>query len=214
MKTHSLSLRSLLANVVFISTTLITSTLFSQPSQAQSITFYCGTSNGKPTTMASTPRGNIPVVHWVSPHFTGAGYNPQTRCEEVSSRFQTYYNNGTLSYLTTGIMNGQPVVCVTSTNGGGCSGLLFTLKRGQNASRTLQQLFEVRTGAGGPLYESTTGGSGHISNQNGQVFVDVNQYLNSATAEAGNTPTQPTLTPTPNNNPSTPQPTQPGGAIW
>jgi hypothetical protein len=49
-------------------------------------------------------------------------------------------------------MNRMPVVCVSSTNGGECTGLLFTLKPGQNASRTLQQLFDIRQGAAGPLY--------------------------------------------------------------
>jgi len=46
------------------------------------------------------------------------------------------------------------VVCVASEMGGPCQGVLFTLKPGQNAPRTIQQLFDVRVGASGPLFES------------------------------------------------------------
>lgn len=109
-------------------------TINTQPSHAQSTTFFCGMSNGVPATIAQTPRGNVSVIRWVSSYFSGAGYNPQTRCQEVSGRFEAYKNNGTLNYITTGIMNGQPVVCTRSTNGGGCNGLLFTLKQGENAT--------------------------------------------------------------------------------
>ncbi len=176
--------------------------LTSQPSQAQSARFYCGVSQGVPTTIATTPRGNVPVIRWVSSYFSGSGYDPQTRCQEVSGRFQTYYNNGTLSYITTGIMNGLPVVCVTGTNGGSCNGLLFTLKKGQNASKTVQQLFDVRSGASGPLYESSNGDSE-------QIYIDVNNYLNTSPVEEATEPNQ-----------ANPNPVQPetgnaeGGSIW
>ncbi|NEP53001.1 MAG: hypothetical protein F6K65_31060 [Moorea sp. SIO3C2] len=170
-------------------------------SQAQNTNFFCGMSQGIPTTIASTARGNVPIIRWVSGYFSRSGYTPQVRCQEVSSRFQSYYNQGILSYITTGIMNNQPVVCVTSSNGGPCAGLLFTLKRRQNASRTLQQLFDIRQGASGPLYEST-GGSRKFS-------IDVEKFLKTAPVEEG---TQPNHSPEPepnnNNNPA------PGGSVW
>ncbi|NEP57848.1 MAG: hypothetical protein F6K31_12625 [Symploca sp. SIO2G7] len=191
----------LLAKLFTAGTIAVTGvTVTSQPSQAQNTQFYCGVSTGVPTTIASTPRGNVPVIRWVSNYFSGSGYNPQSRCQEVSSRFQTYYNNGTLSYITTGIMNGLPVICVSSTNGGPCSGLLFTLKKGQNASRTLQQLFDVRTAAAGPLYESSTGGSN-------KIYIDVENYLNQAAVESNSTPTPEPTNSNPTNNNS-------GGTLW
>lgn len=74
---------------------------FNQPSHAQSTSFYCGTTSGNvPTTLARTPSGEREVIRWVSRYFSGSGYNPQTRCEEVSSRFQTNY---TLSVSATAI---------------------------------------------------------------------------------------------------------------
>jgi hypothetical protein len=128
--------------------------------------FFCDRSHGVPTTAVRTPGGVMPVIRWVSHFFLPSGYDPYARCQDVSARFQTYYNNGMLDYITTGIVNRQPVVCVTDTTGGPCQGILFTLKPGQNASRIIEQLFDIRAGASGPLYES-----------NSRVYLDMNKYL-------------------------------------
>lgn len=190
----------------------------SQPSQAQSTTFVCETTGGTPTTYAVTPRGYVPVIRWVSHHFSGSGYTPQQRCAEVTSRFQTYYNDGSLNFITTGIMNDQPVVCVTGTYGGSCTGLLFTLKQGENASRVIQQLFDVRVGASGPLYESTNGGA---SNSNSPIYIDMNEYLNNTAvdpAASGNTQSTPSNSPTTNptnsNSPTTSNSPQTPTSNW
>ncbi|MCU0517948.1 MAG: COP23 domain-containing protein [Oscillatoria sp. Prado101] len=132
-----------------------------RPSQAQNTTFQCGVwvngpNAGVPVTYARTPRGVVPIINWVSDHFTDSGYTPMRRCLEVTSRFQSAYNNGTLNYITTGVKNGQPVVCVTSASNGPCSSILFTLKPGTDASRTLQAIFDIQNmgAAAAPLYES------------------------------------------------------------
>ncbi|PZV17276.1 MAG: hypothetical protein DCF22_03685 [Leptolyngbya sp.] len=117
--------------------------------------FFCGqSSQGSPTTFVNTPTGNISLIRWVSHYFNHSGYNPTVRCQEVSQRFNRFYNQGILNFVTTGIVNNQPVVCVASEMGGPCQGVLFTLKSGQNVPRTIQQLFDVRVGASGPLFES------------------------------------------------------------
>jgi hypothetical protein len=108
-------------------------------SKAGSTTFSCQVVGGVPATVANTPAGQRTVIRWVSGYISGSGYTPMTRCRGVSERFQTYMNQGGLNYITTGYMNNLPVVCVTSSDGGGCQGLLFTLKSGENASRVLQQ---------------------------------------------------------------------------
>jgi Circadian oscillating protein COP23 len=117
--------------------------------------FSCGTSSyGVPTTFVSTPNENIPLIRWVSNYFSQAGYSPEARCQDVSRRFNQFYSQGLLNYVTTGYVNNMPVVCVASDIGGPCTEVLFTLKPGQNAARTIQQLFDVRAGDSGPLYES------------------------------------------------------------
>ncbi|MBE9118069.1 hypothetical protein IQ249_19415 [Lusitaniella coriacea LEGE 07157] len=128
--------------------------------------FSCESHGGMPTTLVQTPGGKFPIIHWVSDYFSGSGYNPYTRCREVTGRFQRYSDNGTLSYITTGIMNNQPVVCVSGYAGGPCQGLLFTLKRGQDASRVVQQLFDLPSRATGPLYESGS-----------RFYLNMDQYL-------------------------------------
>jgi hypothetical protein len=117
--------------------------------------FFCGqSSQGSPTTFVNTPTGNIPLIRWVSQYFNHSGYKPTVRCQEVSQRFNRFYNQGILNFVTTGVVNNQPVVCVASQMGGPCQGVLFTLKSGQNVPRTIQQLFDVRVGVSGPLFES------------------------------------------------------------
>lgn len=154
-----------------------------QPSHAQDTTFFCGqNTQGIPTTYARTKRGNVPVIRWVSSNFATSGYTPQQRCQEVTRRFQVYKNNGTLNYITTGIMNRQSVVCVSNIKGGGCEGLLFTLKPGANASRVLQQLFNIGDGtATSPLYESSRSSSNSQTETNS---IDVNQFLNNTPVES------------------------------
>jgi Circadian oscillating protein COP23 len=146
----------------------------SDPSQAQTTTFYCGTSqNGIPTTFARTPRGNVEVIRWTSNRFSRAGYTPQRRCEEVSKRFQIFHSRGMLSFISAGYVNGLPAICAGESNLP-CSSerLLFTLKRGQNAAREIEQLFNIRSGASGPLHEST--------NADSPTVVDMKQFLESA----------------------------------
>ena len=171
-----------------------------RPAQAQSVNFFCGSDGVTPVTYATTARGNVPIVRWQSQHFSSSGYTPEQRCAEVSGRFQTYYNNSTLNFITTGIMNSQPVVCVSSANGGGCDGLLFTLRPTDNASQVVQQLFDIRAGAAGPINQSAA-----------RPYVDVEQLLNERPVEPGTEAIAPTsdsssdatLSPTPEAEPST-----------
>lgn len=115
--------------------------------------FSCLSRNGTPATVALTKRGPVPVINWTSTLGDGV-YTPQVRCDIVSKKFQQFYEDGTLNFLTTGRKNGYPVVCVALYKGGACTNDLFTLKPGSNPGRTLRQLMAVRTGSTGPLNES------------------------------------------------------------
>ncbi|MBD2199162.1 MULTISPECIES: COP23 domain-containing protein [Calothrix] len=159
-----------------------------QPSLAQSTTFFCDrNSQGVLTTYAQTKSRNVPVIRWKSWDFAAAGYTPEQRCEEVSRRFQTYKNNGMLNYITTGIMNRQSVVCVSSAKGGGCQGLLFTLKPGANASRVLQQLFDISEGKSNTVVYESFGSSRNTPTDTN--YIDVNQLLNITPEESTSDPT-------------------------
>lgn len=137
------------------------------------VTYSCSPSiNGTPRTIAKTPRGKIAVIIWVSDYFKDSGFDPQTRCDLVSKNFQKYQDDSTLNYITTGIMNKQRVVCVSSKDGGGCTGQLFTLHPDDDASRVLQQLSDIGSKARtAPLYQSS--GSPRI-------YIDMKKFLSEA----------------------------------
>jgi len=192
-----------------------TVTAFNQPSYAQGTTFFCGvSSDGIPTTFASTRRGTVQVVKWNSEFFSDSGYTPERRCQEVSSRFQNHYNRGQLNFLTAGYLNGQPAICAGNSNPPCTSDkLLFTLKPGSDAAARIQQIFNISVGASNaPLLES--------ADSNSSATVDFNRFLEGASVvqPSGSAPnpapnTQPAVVPTrprPNVEPSNGG----GGGSW
>ena len=114
--------------------------------------------NGVPATVVKTKSGKqVPIIYWKSKTFSGSGWTPERRCREVSKRFQQFHSAEKLEFITTGRMNGLPVICVARSSGGACAGLLYTLKPGQNATATLKKLFDVqRKPDGSPLEETTS----------------------------------------------------------
>jgi Circadian oscillating protein COP23 len=111
--------------------------------------FICGTSNGKPATVARTKKGDVPIVVWSSEEFSSSGFNPQTRCQQVSARFQSLYRSGQLKYITAGTINKLPVVCATKQLKGACDrqNLLYTLKPNSDASLAIKKLTAIRNRA-------------------------------------------------------------------
>ncbi|MBW4633338.1 MAG: COP23 domain-containing protein [Iphinoe sp. HA4291-MV1] len=156
-------------------TTFATTTTLNQPSYAESTTFYCGKSNGVPTTIVRTQNGReLPVVRWVSNYFSDKGLTPQQRCLQVSRRFQRSYDHGTLKYIKTGIYNRQPVVCAVAEKNAACTDttLLFTLKPGSNPDATVRQLFDRRALAAGNVTNQSGGDA-----SNDPVNIDFEAYL-------------------------------------
>lgn len=132
---------------------------FNAPSYASgNIQFQCDTTGAIPATVARNKATGkkLTVIRWYSEYFAGSGYDSTTRCMEVSDRFHNSYRNGSLDYITAGIINGMPVICA-ATPGSSCNNknILFTLKKGTNAAVTLQRLFDVRDSAGPSLMEQS-----------------------------------------------------------
>jgi len=157
---------------------LCTMGVSSQPASAgtSARSFVCGSAAGTPATKVITADGRqVPVIRWTSSTFNEAGWNQQRRCQEVSARFDTFLKQGRLAFITTGRINGLPVICTTDSRGGGCDGLLYTLKPGQNATATLKNLLDIRVKARGPLNET-----------NDRLYVSLNELLSTAQANASN----------------------------
>jgi hypothetical protein len=157
------------------------------PSQAQT-RFECllpvtGPHVGVPTTYVKVgPDERKAVIRWVSRYSSGSGYTPQQRCLEVTRRFNTLDARPSgIDIITTGYLNGLPVI-YSPSNGrerANSDNVLFTLKRGDDGTRIIQQLFDLREGAGtDPLFES----SSDSASLNFGTFLDI------APVEIGVTP--------------------------
>jgi hypothetical protein len=199
MKPSSFAFVSTLSLSFFAGVTAL-SVLVAIPARADDVKFTCGVHQGVPATLAQTTRGNIPVIRWVSDAF-GGEYPPQYRCQVVSPKFQQYYKEGKLNYLTTGVANNQPIVCGTNEKGGPCTGVLFTLKHGSDPWLTLTRLMDVRAQAGPPLNESASSSS----TSNAEHYIDMNEYLNTASVtDSVAKPTMPEAFPPPSDAPGQP----------
>ena len=135
--------------------------VFGAPAQAEVSGYSCGSSNGVPSTMARTGKGNeVAVIQFKSQHFTDSGWTPERRCQEVSQRFNNLHQKGLLrqAFLTTGRKNGQNIICVASEQGAPCmsNGILFTLRPGKDSNETLRNLVNVARSQSGPLSETTS----------------------------------------------------------
>ncbi len=152
----------------------------SQPSYAQVQDFFCGMSNGKPATIFLTSRGNNPMILWIDTSLPSP-WTPHQRCQEISTRFQRFHDNGTLKYIKAGWFNGQPVLCVAGYKGGPClpNGLLVILKRGTDPHLTLQRLLDRRAlAAGYMVYESDDEIDEElISEVNGEVYFNIERSI-------------------------------------
>lgn len=159
-----------------------TTALFSQPSRAGNNSFFCGTLNRQPVTFARNSRGSVPLVRWTSNSYFPPPWTAQRRCQEVGRRFQRNYDNGTLKYINTGTLNGEPVVCAAVNKDDACTNrtLLFTLKRGSDADATLKRLMDRRGLA-----------SGYVLSETGPGSVDVERYLEDTPVEENVSPISP-----------------------
>lgn len=185
---------------------IATSGLFGalQPSLAQARQgFYCDVSTGRPATMYLSSEGQTERwITWDSNFFADAGWDPATRCREVSSRLETYRVARQLKYVTVGYMNGERVICTASEKNGRCDGLIYTLKPNQDAVATLYGFFGLREGLA----------SARSLSESGEMpYIDVRPRLGKDSNATSLTPTK--VQAAPRNTTSTPQinPTQPSG---
>ncbi len=130
------------------------------------------------STIARNPERKRPIINWKREDFSGNGFTPQKRCEEVSPRFQKAHDNGSLTYLTHGVMNQQPVICTATQVGGECNTLLITLKHEDNAERTLEQLSNIFLGYASAALEQSSGDINYSEDNRPYVEVNIEEFLN------------------------------------
>ncbi len=130
-------------------------------------TFFCGTSDGVPATLARTSEGIEPIILWNSPYLGESDSTPEELCEKVSQQFQTNDSNGQLNYITTGRRNRKTMACIADIEGGACREFLFTLRADLKPRTALQRLLEIRIESDGSTTETGT-----------PVYVSVERRLN------------------------------------
>jgi Circadian oscillating protein COP23 len=143
-----------------VTVTAISGSLLDVPSsQALTATtkFVCGSSNGKPATVARTRKGDVPIVIWSSEALSESGFTPQVRCQQVSARFQSLYRSGQLKYITAGTVNNLPVVCATKQVASTCNrqNLLYTLKPNTDPQQIIRRLQAIRNRASSRVIEES-----------------------------------------------------------
>ena len=163
-----------------------TATISTGPSDALAQRFFCGRDTNSrygevPASIARTARGDVPMIHWVSNWIKDPRWTPQARCEDVSRRFQRYYDNGMLKYMRTGEFKDYPVICVASRKGGSCreQDVLVTLERGSDAKDVLKQMMDLRIQIRGPLELSND----LLFYEDGEAYIDIDVFLNRATVQ-------------------------------
>ncbi|MCC3528709.1 MAG: COP23 domain-containing protein [Microcoleus sp. PH2017_22_RUC_O_B] len=114
--------------------------------------FFCDKDKtGIPTTFVETAKDRQPVIRWKSEIFKGSGYDPETRCEQVSPRFQQAEDNGGLRYLIPEKQNEQSVICISDKEDGACNLKLFDVTPPDTVESVLRKL---QANASKPLEQS------------------------------------------------------------
>ncbi|MEL6930890.1 MAG: COP23 domain-containing protein, partial [Cyanobacteria bacterium J06600_6] len=145
---------------------------------SQGSTFACDVASGVPATVVQSPKhGTVKIIEWRTTEF-GGEFDPQSRCQIVSEKFQKYAQAGTLKYFTTGSVDRTPVICAVASQNDPCNreSMLYTLKKGSDAGETLKQLLDVRSGASGTALNET----------NSRLYIDFDQIVE-AKAQEGQT---------------------------
>lgn len=111
---------------------------------AASDRYFCAQLDGVYHTFIHTSRGQSPLLNWVD---TIGEFDPETRCIEVSKRFQRAHDNGTLRHIRTGEVNNYPVLCAVRHDDETCNSdnVLVTLALGSDRHAVAQQLLNVRS---------------------------------------------------------------------
>lgn len=114
------------------------------------LTFVCGEESGTPATIAKLNNRQFGVILWTSTVFVEKGFDPKTRCMQVSARLEEYRKSNPQAFVLPGRINGQSVLCITTKENGACGdgissneGLLFTLKPNSQVKNTVEQLVMV-----------------------------------------------------------------------
>lgn len=143
------------------------------------INFYCGEFLDKdsgetmPATMAYVPqrKASVSIIAWKSNHIPA--WDAQTRCDTVSPKFQTFYQDNRLDYLITGKNNGYDIICAVKETGQLCQpdDQLFQVKASEDPQAVLRDLTGIIEGkTSAAMYQ----------NSGDKIYVSMDKLLDTA----------------------------------
>jgi hypothetical protein len=118
-----------------------------QPSFAQEDnakgSFRCGVDGSTPATLAKNGIKEVVLIRWTRDF--SPGWNPQRRCNQVSTKFLENQSSGYLAYVVPGRANGYNVLCASKTQTSeviDCSDaqILMTLREEDDPSEFIAKL--------------------------------------------------------------------------
>ncbi|MTJ55843.1 hypothetical protein FJR38_25860 [Anabaena sp. UHCC 0253] len=152
------------------------SQLSAAESQSNKVTFLCQSifdpASGEqiPATVAWIPEreGHVRLIGWKSEYFSKSGWTQLERCQKVTQKFQEFYEQGRLNYLTPGKSKGYPIICGLANQGETCNAdnQLFTLKTGSKSEDVIQRLMDITESKSGDILLQSAGEQLYISVQN------------------------------------------------
>lgn len=102
--------------------------------------FRCEVVGGQPTVMyypVSQPSQSFP---WAVPGAMGGGWTPERRCQEISSRLESYRPDGLVA-LQTAVENGYNTICATTEDIRQCR-IVLTVPAGENPEMVRDRIFQ------------------------------------------------------------------------
>lgn len=151
----------------------------SAASQPDKVTFFCqpmfDAASGKriPSTVAWVPerKGHVRFIGWKSEYFNQSGWTPDERCQKVTQKFQEFYTQGRLNYLSYGKVNGYPVICGFANQGETCntSNQLFTVISSNDPKIILQRLMDIAEGKSSDFV---------LQSSKDQIYISTKDFLN------------------------------------
>ncbi|WP_026104400.1 COP23 domain-containing protein [Anabaena sp. PCC 7108] len=126
------------------------------------VVFSCETnSDGENTTKVKYQDKTRDLIEWKRTNFVKAGFPPQRRCEEVTPKLQTAYDNGTLKDLTWGYSEAennpnQRFKSLCTTTGKDCHTLILTLLDSDAPDVELKAFTAVLNGDASQAYRNSS----------------------------------------------------------
>lgn len=142
---------------------------------ASDITFTCDHHEGIPVTFAQIEAEAIPLIVWDFAAIAQTNSTPEALCEGASERLQASYREGSVAFITTGMVDGEIVVCTAAEENGVCEETLFPLSAAALPNRRprpaldLQRILRIQVDHGGPIYETPD-----------RIYVNLQQLLEGA----------------------------------